>query len=101
MMPLSPEAASVYKNGWPQPAARQTASAPAFHQAGAVSTRPVRACPVIGNKTNDLAVLFPSGRREPLIVARYFKHPVFSEDTREQDEVVLGALGKKAVAWVI
>ncbi|MFV0644749.1 MAG: class A beta-lactamase [Sphingomonadaceae bacterium] len=55
--------------------------------------------PVIGNKTNDLAVLFPPGRRAPLIVAGYFEHPVFSEDVREQDEAALRAVGEVAVSW--
>lgn len=55
--------------------------------------------PVIGNKTNDLAVLFPPGRRAPLIAVGYFENPIFSEDIREQDEAVLRAVGETAVSW--
>ncbi|MCA8887825.1 MAG: class A beta-lactamase [Parvularculaceae bacterium] len=55
--------------------------------------------PVIGNKTNDLAVLFPPGPRAPLIVASYFEHPVFSEHVRARDEAALSAVGETAVSW--
>ncbi len=55
--------------------------------------------PIIGNKTNDLAVLFPPENRPPLIVTGYFENPVFSEDVRKEDEAVLSKLGETAVAW--
>lgn len=55
--------------------------------------------PAIGNKTNDLAVLYPPNGRAPVIVAGYFEHPVYSEVGREEDEAVLKALGEIAVAW--
>jgi len=54
----------------------------------------------IGNKTNDLAVLIPSGRA-PLIVTGYFENPSFAEDTRPEDEAVLKTLGEIAVAWTV
>lgn len=56
--------------------------------------------PGIGNKTNDLAVLVPSGRA-PLIVTGYFENPSFAEDTRPDDEAVLKTLGEIAVAWTV
>lgn len=55
--------------------------------------------PGIGNKTNDLAILAPSGGRSPLIVTGYFENPSFSEHTRQEDEAVLKTLGEVAVAW--
>lgn len=55
--------------------------------------------PIIGNKTNDVAVLFPPRGRAPLIVTGYFEQPVFSEDIRPADEAVLEGLGEVAVAW--
>jgi len=55
--------------------------------------------PGIGNKTNDLAVLFPPGGRAPIVVAGYFEHPSFSPDTRPRDEAVLKTLGQVAAAW--
>ncbi|KTT96131.1 hypothetical protein SB4_16280 [Sphingomonas sanguinis] len=55
--------------------------------------------PGIGNKTNDLAVLLPPGRRSPLIVTGYFENPSFSEDVRLADELVLKSLGRLAAAW--
>jgi beta-lactamase class A len=55
--------------------------------------------PIIGNKTNDLAVLLPPGGRAPVVVAGYFEHPVFAERVRADDEAVLKALGEIAVAW--
>ena len=56
--------------------------------------------PGIGNKTNDLAVLLPPGRRAPLIVAGYFENPTFAEDARPSDEAVLASVGEIAVAWI-
>ncbi|NLI26589.1 MAG: class A beta-lactamase [Acetobacter sp.] len=53
----------------------------------------------IGNKTNDLAVLIPSGHRSPIIVTGYFENPAFSENIRPSDEAVLKALGEVVVAW--
>ena len=55
--------------------------------------------PAIGNKTNDLAVLYPPKGRAPVIVAGYFERPVYSEAGREEDEAVLKALGEIAAAW--
>lgn len=53
----------------------------------------------IGNKTNDLAVLFPPGRRAPLIVVGYVENPSFADDVRAADEKVLASLGALAVGW--
>lgn len=53
----------------------------------------------IGNKTNDLAVLFPPGRRAPLIVVGYVENPSFSDDVHAADEKVLASLGALAVGW--
>lgn len=55
--------------------------------------------PGIGNKTNDLAVLVPSGGRSPLIVIGYFENPCFYKGTRSEDEAVLKMLGQVAVSW--
>lgn len=55
--------------------------------------------PGIGNKTNDIGVLFPPGIGEPLIVSGYFEHREFSAKIRPADEVVLKRLGGIAVAW--
>ncbi|NWH08208.1 MAG: class A beta-lactamase [Alphaproteobacteria bacterium] len=57
--------------------------------------------PVVGNKTNDVAVLLPPGGRAPLIVTGYFEHPVFSETVRPEDEAVLKSLGETAIAWAM
>lgn len=55
--------------------------------------------PVIGNKTNDLAVLFPPGGRAPLIAVGYVDRTEFSADVRKEDEAALMELGKVAVSW--
>lgn len=55
--------------------------------------------PEVGNKTNDLAVLIPSGGGAPLVVAAYFENPAFSPDVRPADEAVLAAVARIAVAW--
>ncbi len=55
--------------------------------------------PLIGNKTNDLAVLFPPDGGSPLIVVGYFENPSYSEDVRAEDEAALATLGEVAVAW--
>lgn len=54
---------------------------------------------MVGNKTNDLAVLIPPGHQSPLVVTGYFENPVFSENIRQSDEAVLRALGDVVVAW--
>ncbi|MDH5829246.1 class A beta-lactamase [Luteimonas sp. M1R5S18] len=53
-----------------------------------------------GNKTNDVAVLFPPGGRAPLVVAGYFEHPEYSESIRPADEAVLAGVGEVGAAWV-
>ncbi|OLP61821.1 hypothetical protein BJF93_19205 [Xaviernesmea oryzae] len=53
----------------------------------------------VGNKTNDLAVLFPPGGRKPLVIAAYVENPAFSPETRPQDEALLRTLAELAVAW--
>lgn len=55
--------------------------------------------PAIGNKTNNIAVLFPTADRAPLVVTGYFEHPDFSESIRSDDEAVLKSLGEIAVDW--
>lgn len=55
--------------------------------------------PIVGNKTNDLAVLFPPGGRAPLIAVGYVDRTEFSEDVRKQDEAALMELGRTAVSW--
>lgn len=55
--------------------------------------------PGVGNKANDLAILFPPGGRSPLIVVGYFENPAFMDGVRAEDEAVLRDLGTVAVAW--
>lgn len=52
-----------------------------------------------GNKTNDVAALFPPDGRGPLIVTGYVERSVFSDTVRPQDEALLRSLGKMAVEW--
>ncbi|WP_202842399.1 class A beta-lactamase [Luteimonas saliphila] len=54
----------------------------------------------VGNKTNDVAIVFPPGARAPLVVTAYFEHPVYSERIRSADEAVLKGVGEAAAAWV-
>lgn len=53
----------------------------------------------VGNKTNDVAILFPPGGRAPLVVTGYVEHPVFSERIRPEDEAALKGLGEAAASW--
>ncbi|USI73159.1 class A beta-lactamase [Sphingomonas morindae] len=55
--------------------------------------------PGIGNKTNDLAVLWPPSGGSAVVVVGYLETPVFSETVRPQDEAVLKRLGAIATAW--
>lgn len=53
----------------------------------------------LGNKTNDLAILFPPQDENPLIVTGYFENPLFSNSVSEKDESVLRMVGHTAVSW--
>jgi len=53
----------------------------------------------VGNKTNDVAILFPPGGRAPLVVTSYFEHLEYSKDIRPADEAVLKGVGEAAAAW--
>lgn len=53
----------------------------------------------VGNKTNDVAILFPPGGRAPLVVTGYFEHPGYSERIRPADEAVLKGVGEVAATW--
>lgn len=55
--------------------------------------------PEVGNKTNDIAVLYPAHGGAPLVVTGYYENPVFAENARPGDEAVLKQVGEVAVAW--
>ena len=52
----------------------------------------------VGNKTNDVAILFPPSGRAPLVVTGYFEQPEYSKDIRPADEGVLKGVGEAAAA---
>jgi beta-lactamase class A len=53
----------------------------------------------IGNKTNDIAVVWPPGR-PPLIVTAFLESPYRGEDIRDQDQRVLADVGRIAASWL-
>jgi beta-lactamase class A len=53
----------------------------------------------VGNKTNDIAVLYPARSGAPLVVTGYYESPVFAENARPEDEAVLKQVGEVAVSW--
>lgn len=52
----------------------------------------------IPDRYNDVAVAFPPGRA-PLVIAAYYESGVRSESIRPEDEAVLAAAARIAVAW--
>jgi len=52
----------------------------------------------IGNKTNDIAIVWPPGRA-PIIVTAYLETPYF-DGIRDEDQAVLAEVGRIAAAWV-
>ncbi|MFO1405905.1 MAG: class A beta-lactamase [Steroidobacteraceae bacterium] len=50
------------------------------------------------DRYNDVAVAFPPGRA-PLVIAAYYESGVRSESIRPEDEAVLAAAARIAVAW--
>jgi len=51
------------------------------------------------DKINDVAIVFPPGRA-PLVVAAYYESPVRSNAIRDQDQAVLGEVGRITADWV-
>lgn len=47
------------------------------------------------NQTNDVAVIFPPDR-PPMVVAAYYRGPVYAESTRPEDQAVLAEVGRIA-----
>lgn len=52
----------------------------------------------LGNKTNDLAIVWPPGR-PPVIVTAFLETP-YSDGVRETDERVLADVGRVLVGWL-
>ena len=55
--------------------------------------------PGMGNKTNDIAIVWRAGRA-PLVVAAYYESPGFFDRIRAEDEAVLAQVGKLFAGWV-
>jgi beta-lactamase class A len=56
--------------------------------------------PMMPNKNNDVAVVWPPGR-PPFALAAYYEAPVRTENTRPQDNAVLAEVGRIAAAWAV
>jgi beta-lactamase class A len=52
----------------------------------------------IGNKTNDIAILWPPGRA-PVIVTAYLETP-FYDGIRDEDQAILAEVGRIVAQWV-
>jgi beta-lactamase class A len=52
----------------------------------------------MGNRTNDIAILWPPGR--PAIIVTAFLETPFFNGVRDEDEAVLAAVGRLAAAWI-
>ncbi|MBK8069081.1 MAG: class A beta-lactamase [Rhodanobacteraceae bacterium] len=55
--------------------------------------------PGMGNKTNDIAIVWRADRA-PLVVAGYYEAPGYFDRIRAEDEAVLAQVGKLVVGWV-
>ncbi|HAH11781.1 MAG TPA: class A beta-lactamase [Alphaproteobacteria bacterium] len=53
----------------------------------------------VGNKVNDVAIVWPP-RRAPVIVAAFYESPYDGEDTRDQDQAILAQVGRIAADWI-
>lgn len=55
--------------------------------------------PGMGNKTNDIAIVWRAGRA-PLVVTAYYESPGYFERIRAEDEALLAQVGKLVGEWV-
>jgi beta-lactamase class A len=55
--------------------------------------------PGMGNKTNDIAIVWRA-HRAPLVVTAYYESPGYFDRIRPEDEAVLARVGKGVVGWV-
>lgn len=55
--------------------------------------------PGMGNKTNDIAIVWRADRA-PLVVTAYYEAPGYFDRMRPEDEAVLAQVGKFVVGWV-
>lgn len=55
--------------------------------------------PGMGNKTNDIAIVWRADRA-PLVVAAYYEAPGYFDRIRAEDEAVLAQVGRLVVGWV-
>lgn len=55
--------------------------------------------PVMSNKYNDIAIVWPPGG-SPLIVTAYFEGPGYFDDLRDEDQAVLAEVGRIAADWI-
>ncbi|MGE4070744.1 MAG: class A beta-lactamase [Lysobacterales bacterium] len=55
--------------------------------------------PSMANKYNDVAVIWPAGRK-PVVVAAYFEASAHFENMRDEDEAVLADVGRIAAEWI-
>jgi beta-lactamase class A len=51
------------------------------------------------NRYNDVAIVWPSGKK-PVIITSYYESPVKSEDIRDEDQAVLAEVGRIAAEWI-
>jgi beta-lactamase class A len=56
--------------------------------------------PDLATKINDVAVLYLSAGRPPLVVAGFYESPGPFDKVRPEDEAVLQRLGELAATWV-
>ncbi len=55
--------------------------------------------PSMASKYNDVAVIWPAGRK-PVVVAAYYEASAHFEKMRDEDEAVLAEVGRIAAAWI-
>lgn len=55
--------------------------------------------PMMANKYNDVAVIWPAGRK-PVVVAAYYEASGHFQKMRDQDQAVLAEVGRIAAAWM-
>ena len=55
--------------------------------------------PAMANKYNDVAVIWPDGRK-PVVIAAYYEASGHFEKMRDQDQAVLAEVGRIAAEWI-
>jgi beta-lactamase class A len=53
----------------------------------------------LGNKTNDVAIAWPPGRR-PVVIAAFLESPHHGDSIRDEDQQVLAGAGRIAADWI-